>query len=320
MIRSLPRLSAQDAEPVLGLVRAATAEDGLSPLSEHVLLHLRHGGDVADVHYIADFQGALAGYAHLDATDAVQGPSIELAVHPRYRQMGVGRALVEAIVKDHPGRMRLWAHGESAGASQLADALGFTKSRVLLQMKRSLDLDLPRVTLPEGIVMRSFLPGLDDEPWLALNARAFANHPEQGQWTLDDLRARMAEPWFSPAGFLIAEEAASGLMVGFHWTKVHGAQPDPEDHSQESPGLDNSHKEPHGHAHDELGEVYVVGVDPSWEGRGLGRAITVAGLVHLRSLGLQQAMLYVDATNEAAISLYKSLGFEQSDTDVLYQL
>lgn len=311
VIRSLPRLTPADAEPVLGLVRASTAEDGLSPLSEHVMLHLRHGGDVADVHYVADVQGALAGYAHLDATDAVQGPSIELAVHPRFRRMGVGRALVQAIMADNPGRMRLWAHGESTGAAELARALGFTQARVLLQMRRSLGEPLPASPMPEGTVLRTFLPGLDDHAWLALNARAFAGHPEQGHWTMADLHARMAEPWFSATGFLIAEETATGAMVGFHWTKVHGDHPDGEgsghhDHERE-------------HEHDEIGEVYVVGIDPSWEGRGLGRALTVAGLVHLRSLGLEQAMLYVDATNEPAIGLYQGLGFTQSDTDVLYR-
>lgn len=308
VIRCLPRLSAAEAEPVLGLVRAATAEDGLSPLSEHVLLHLRHGGDTEDVHYVADLQGALAGYAHLDATDAVQGPSIELAVHPRFRRMGVGRALVRRILDDHPGRMRLWAHGESTGAAELARSLGFTQARVLLQMRRDLSDALPDATMPDGITLRSFLPGLDDDTWLALNGRAFAGHPEQGQWTIADLHARMAEPWFSPSGFLIAEETATGAMVGFHWTKVHG------EHAHDADPESDGH-----HDHDQIGEVYVVGVDPSWEGRGLGRSITIAGLVHLRSLGLAHAMLYVDATNAPAIGLYRSLGFTQSDMDVLYR-
>ena len=309
-IRCIPQLA--DSASVLDLVRAATAVDGLSPLSEHVLLHLRHGGDGDDIHYIADMQGALAGYAHLDTTDAVQGPSIELAVHPRFRRMGVGRALVRQIMADHPGRMRLWAHGESAGAAELARSLGFRQSRVLFQMRRSLLAPLPPFALPEGIVLRSFLPGLDDEAWLDLNARAFAGHPEQGHWTLADLRARLAEPWFSASGFLIAEEAATGRMVGFHWTKVHGRNVMP-------PGRADHHAHEDAHHHDEIGEVYVVGVDPAWGGRGLGRALTIAGLEHLRSLGLSQAMLYVDAENAPAIALYTALGFQRWDTDVLYR-
>ena len=179
-------------------------------------------------------------------------------------------------------------------------------------MRCSLVDPLPAIAMPDAVTLRTFLPGLDDEAWLALNARAFAGHPEQGQWTIADLRARMAEPWFSPTGFLIAEERATGEMVGFHWTKVHGA------HADEPADVDGHHEHAT-HDHDEIGEVYVVGVDPSWEGRGLGRALTVAGLQHLRSLGLAQAMLYVDATNTPAIGLYSSLGFAQSDTDVLYR-
>lgn len=316
-IRALSRLGDGEATAVLGLVRAVTTVDRMSPLSEHVLLHLRQGGDEADVHYIADMQGALAGYAHLDATDVVAGPIVELAVHPMFRRMGVGRALVQRVLEDHPGRMRLWAHGENAGANELAGSLGFTRARTLWQMRRSLLAPLDDVALPHGVNLRSFLPGLDDEAWLALNAKAFASLPDQGSWTQADLDARTAEPWFDPSGFLVAEDARTGAMVGFHWTKVHGGDPAHE-HEHGAPD-EHPHELADGHSHDAIGEVYVIGVDPSWSGRGLGRALTVAGLHHLRALGLDSVMLYVDSSNTNAIGLYESLGFARWDTDVLYR-
>src|SRR2546427_270767 len=122
-------------------------------------------------------------------------------------------------------------------------------------------------------------PSAHGDEWLKLNGRAFAKHPEQGGWTRYDLDLREREPWFDPAGFFIAER--DGRMTGFHWTKVHG------------PGL---------------GEVYVVGVDPDEQGSGLGRALTLAGLRHLRDLGVGQAMLYVDEDNVPAIRMYEGLG------------
>ena len=204
--------------------------------------------------------GEIAGYAHLDPTDPVAGPSAEVVVHPAHRGRGFGRMLVEAALEAAPEhRLRLWAHGDHPAARALAASLGFSEARRLEQWRRSLRVPLPDAPLPPGVRLRTFQPGADDEAWLALNAAAFADHPEQGSWTLRDLHARMAEAWFDPQGFLLAE-TEDGELAGFHWTKVHGGE---------------AHE--HGHGHEAIGEVYVVGVSPTQQGRGLGRALTRGG-------------------------------------------
>jgi mycothiol synthase len=316
----LRRLDDSDVTEVGVLIEQVTETDGIRPLSEHVMLHLRYGGDVDVRHILARLDGALVGYAHLDVTDQVAGPSAELAVAPRVRRQGVGHALVEHLLSESPdGRMRLWAHGEQSGAGPLAASLGFRRSRTLWQMRRSLYAALPDPVWPQGVRLRSFLPGLDDDAWVALNARAFVALPDQGSWTIEDLHARMREPWFDPAGFLLAVETRldGERILGFHWTKVHGA--DAHQHGHVHTHDDQPHSHEPGtadHAHEPMGEVYVVGIDPSEQGRGLGRALTLAGLQHLRARGLPDAMLYVDAVNTAAISLYESLGFTRWDVDV----
>ena len=308
-IEVLGPLDADEVRAVSSVVEAATELDGVRPLSEHVVLHLRYGGDER-VRNVLAWQGdELLAYAHLDVTDEVAGPSAELVVHPSDRRQGLGRVLLELLVAESPdGRLRLWAHGEHAGASALAAAAGFHRSRSLWQMRRSLYAPLPAADLPAGVTLRTFEPGRDDETWVRLNAVAFRGHPEQGSWTVDDLRRRLREPWFDPAGFFLAERAERAVgavgadqLVGFHWTKVHGG-----DHH------------PHPHGHDPIGEVYVVGVHPDERGTGLGRALTLTGLRHLRQLGLPDAMLYVDADNAAAIRLYTALGFTRWVTDVMF--
>jgi mycothiol synthase len=302
------QLTPDEVREVLGLAQAAGDTDGAYPLSEHVVLHLRHGGDAPAVHLLArDTDGALAGYAHLDTTDKVEGAAAELVVHPLRRRRGLGRALVRAAMEvtdetDPRGRLRLWAHGDHPSAGALALGLGFVRARVLLQMRRSLYAPLHEPHLPEGVALRPFRMGADDEAWVALNARAFADHPDQGRWTLHDLHVRMAEPWFDPAGFLLAVAEADGRLLGFHWTKVHGAR----GHRQE-------------HPHEPIGEVYVLGVDPAAHRTGLGSALTVAGLRYLRGRGLDQAMLYVDESNARAVALYTRLGFARWSTDVSYR-
>src|SRR5919202_2593215 len=221
------RLPADVVAEVEALVLAATNADGVQPLSEHVWLHLRHGGEGPDVNLLlrrtpAEGHGLLVGYAHLDPTDPVAGPSAETVVHPAYRGRGYGRLLVQTALDAAPGhQLRLWSHGDHPAARALARSMGFSEVRRLEQWRRSLRVPLPAAPLPPGIRIRTFRPGADDDAWLALNAAAFAHHPEQGSWMLRDLHARMAEDWFDPEGFLLAE-AQDGELVGFHWTKVHG--------------------------------------------------------------------------------------------------
>ncbi|GAA2170525.1 mycothiol synthase [Actinomadura napierensis] len=267
------------------LVEAAAAADGVAPLSEHALLALRAGrGGV-----VVRDGDAVVGYAHLDPATDDEPAAGELVVHPEYRRRGHGRALLRALRERAGGPLRVWAHGDLPAAAGLAASEGMDRVRALFQMRRPAEGPLPEPAIAEGVRLRVFEPGRDEEAWLRVNARAFADHPEQGAWTIDDVREREAEDWFDPSGFFLAERG--GELAGFHWTKTH-------------PGG--------------IGEVYVVGVDPDAQGLGLGRALTLAGLHHLRDSGLGQFMLYVDESNTAAVRLYESLGFTRYAVDVMY--
>jgi len=307
-------LPADQAAAVLALVQRAADEDGVSPLSEHVMLHLRYGGDPRARNLLLWRKGAVAGYAHLDPTDPVEGPAGEMVIDPPLRRQGLGLILGRAMA-DEAGQagLRLWAHGELPAAARMAAAAGFSRARALWQMRRSLQARIGRPQVAEGIRIRTFVPGQDEDAWVRLNHRAFSRHPEQGAWTIQDLQMREREPWFDPDGFFLAER--DGTLAGFHWTKIHGVRPGP----QPADGA-AAHAERSGHGHEAIGEVYVVGVDPDERGTGLGRALTLVGLRYLRAQGLSQVMLYVDETNSAAIGLYESLGFTHWDTDVMYSL
>lgn len=309
------RLGPADVQDVLGLVARAADADGVAPLSEHVLLHLRSGGQEPGRHLLLrDPAGAVVGYAHLDPTDPVEGSSAEVVVDPAHRRRGHGRVLVGALLDLAASlgddRLRLWAHGESPDAGALAAAMGFDRVRELWQMRRSLYAALPRPEVPDGVRLRTFRPG-DEDALLAVNAAAFADHPEQGRWTRADVDARVAEDWFDPEGVFLAERAdggeADGELLAFHWTKVHGAT----QHRHDDGGSP--------HAHPPIGEVYVVGVGPAAQGRGLGRLVTLVGLRYLRGRGVDQAMLYVDADNAAAVRTYTALGFSRWDVDVQFR-
>lgn len=291
------------AAEVRTLALEATATDGVAPLSEQPLLRLTSAAPAAHLLTRAP-DGALVGYAQLDLGEPGSA-SAELAVAPGARGRGVGRGLLDSArslaAHDRSGdpagrRFSVWAHGDLPAARALAASAGLRVVRELWRMR--LDLTQLRADgappLPHGVVVRAFVPGQDEEAWRQGNARTFAHHPEQGRITRQDLEARMAEPWFDPAGFLLAER--DGVLLGSVWTKVHPAD-----------GAD----EP-------VGEIYVVGVDPDAQGLGLGGALTRLGLEYLARRGLHKAILYTEADNEIAIRAYTRAGFGRAGVDVQF--
>ncbi|PJE97468.1 mycothiol synthase [Streptomyces carminius] len=291
-------VSAEVVRNAQALIDAAAAADGQSAVSEQGRLQLRGGRRPGVRHLLLWEQGELVGYGQLEDTDPVEAPAGELVVHPDHRRKGYGHELGRALLQASDRRLRVWAHGGHPAARHLARMLGLTLFRELRQMRRPLagGPELPEPVLPEGVRLRTFVPGRDDAAWLAANAAAFAHHPEQGGMTGRDLDDRKAEPWFDPKGFFLAVrgEGEDERIAGFHWTKVHSAE--------------------------QLGEVYVVGVVPGAQGGGLGRALTLAGLRYLeRDRGLPTAMLYVDADNKAAVTVYERLGFQVHEVDLMYR-
>jgi mycothiol synthase len=294
---------------------AASADaDGADPLSEHAVLLLRRAEDATTAHLLLRSDGAagaLIGYANIDKA-APDGPTAELTVHPMFRRRGLGGLLLDATLAETAGeRLQLWAHGDHPSASALALTRGLRRHRTLFQMRRMLTAPasgppalpdpIPAPVLAPGVRLRAFRPGDDDEAWLALNAVAFARLPDQGGWTMDDLRARMSEPWFDPEGFLLAERVDDGTLLGFHWTKIHAG----------TAGRRGARSRA-------MGEVYVLGTAPAAAGTGLGTALTAAGLAHLRGRGIDQVMLYVDEANPRAVALYARLGFTHWTTHTCF--
>lgn len=284
------------AEDVRTLLLAARATDGWPSITTTGPLPGEFAGGRHLLGYVGD---ELVGYAHLDTDgDAFGRQVVELIVHPEHRNQGHGAALFDTALKAASGTLRVWSHTDHPDAAKLADRAGFIRVRELLIMGAAAsDLRLTEPQLPDHVRLRTFQPGRDERAVIEVNARAFSWHPEQGAMTLDDLTAAEQEDWFDAAGFFLAERA--GELLGFHWTKVHPRGPEPG-------------AEP-------TGEVYVVGVDPDAQGTGLGTALTIAGLAHLREQGLPKVILYVEGDNPAAIAVYRKLGFETESTAVQYE-
>lgn len=259
------------------LIARAKQADGQPPFSDQSLVELRTGA--RELIAIDETAAALAS-PH----------EAELVVDPDARGRGLGTALVETLLARSPGELLVWAHGDHPAARALAATFGFERVRTLLHLRR----ELPTLALSDGEngakvgSSGTFRPGADEDEWLRLNARAFADHPEQGRVTRADLDELMREPWFDPGDFLVLRDGDT--MVGYCWLKIEG----------------------------DTGEFYVVGIDPDRQGEGLGRRLAEAGLTRMRERGIHSAHLYVEAESTAAVALYRSLGFTEDTIDVQY--
>jgi mycothiol synthase len=283
------------SEEVVALLARAGAADGTAPLSEQAIKAIDASGDY--VHLVATEDDRIIGYAGISPATSGGPAMAEAVVDPEYRGRGAGRRLVERALAEGGTDTRIWAHGNLAPAKAVAAALDLTVARELLQMRRPLSApELPDVVVPPGISLRTYRGHQDDAELLRVNNAAFSWHPEQGGWTEKDIADRRNEAWFDPAGVFLAFEEGTDTLLGFHWTKVHPAE-----------GSD-----------DEIGEVYVVGIDPQSQGRGLGRVLTLAGLHYLRARELGAVLLYVEADNAAAVHTYERLGFTRFHVDAAY--
>lgn len=292
------QLSESDRLDVAAVFDAAAAHDGTAPVGDQVLRALPHD---QTRHLVAEHDGVIVGYLDL-APGTDDAPAMaEVAVTPAARRRGIGSELIRTGLAAGGEGTRVWAHGNLEPAQAAAAALDLVAVRELLQMRRPLR-DLPSVEPRDDVSVRTYAGTDDDAELLRVNNAAFSWHPEQGGWTEADLADRRGEDWFEPAGLFLAFDAKTDELLGFHWTKVHGLAPG---------------EVVHGPA---LGEVYVVGVDPAAQGRGLGSTLTLVGLHHLaRRLGPDSTVtLYVEGDNSAAIKTYERLGFAVYAADVAY--
>jgi mycothiol synthase len=285
---------------IAALVTRAEEADGHPALAEpQRAVAARRDLGVQGALAVLGYEGnALVGCAFI--TPAPDGATaVHVAVDPAHRG-GTGpkikTELIRTAIERAPASasVRLWLMQATDEDDAEAARLGFHPERDLLEMRVPLPLAPQVVARARPVVTRPFEPGRDDEAWLAVNNAAFADHPEQGGWTLEDLHARTAAEGFDPEGFLMADSEDGSGLIGSCWTKIH---------HDSSPVM---------------GEIYVISVNPARHSEGWGRALTVAGLEWISRQGITVGMLYTTASNTAAVKLYLSLGFTIHHVDRSY--
>jgi mycothiol synthase len=282
-------MDADGQHEVNTLLTDAWRADGARPLNDHLWLDLREGGREGFAGIIARDESHNHALAYCQVSRGNESWSLDLVIHPHHRYdtheiaPGLLEAALDVVAREGGGHVHWWVFEPNNLHRQLADAAGLTQGRRLIQLRRALPLEQTLLDEVGEFDTSSFVVGSDEDEWLAVNNAAFRNHPEQGGWTRTTIEAREREAWFDADGFRIHRD--NGVITAFCWTKVHPDSDPP------------------------MNEIYVIAVHPDHAGRGLGRKMAIAGLASMTALTTPVAMLYVDADNAAALSLYSALGF-----------
>jgi mycothiol synthase len=344
----------ESLEQVQALLQHAIDHDGTSAIGEHIYLKLRAGQlplkeglakpeetalailaytenllpNREELPECAEDKRLLLGYLQFIVQPNQNPPRLmcEILVHPHFRRHGVGRKLINQALRiareNQIHRIDIWAyhHKPHTTSDTFSSAMGAKPERVLYNMRRPANLPLPEISMPEGVKVRSFVPGKDDGRWLALNSLVFAHHPENGSWTTEDLHLRFKQSWFNPQDFLVLEDE-SGKLIGWHWTKITPDRYNDLHISPEQVSVANLKLSPPSIVRPgSLGEIYIVGLHPAYHGKGLGKTLTLLGMHHLVKRGCSTLTLYVDETNRVAVKVYHALGFTIHHEDVSYRI
>mgnify|MGYP000863705677 CR=1 FL=1 len=273
------------------ILEEATHHDGTPPVSDQALL--------------AVAQGRRRLVEQGDAIGIIGEGEVELVVRPTARGKGIGQALLHTLLsnEDLTTELRAWAHGENPPATALLRSAGFEPVRELLRLaldpamlEQAIGAARP---LPDGFEVRAYTPdaGAQADDWVRVNAAAFANHPEQGQMTRADFDALTREPWFAADDLRLAYSTNGehrGDLAGFTWVKTVR-----EGDTTET-------------------ELYVLGVDPTFSGIGLGAALLGETLRRMAKHHPERITLYVDGDNTNAVALYARAGFAVEQRSMQY--
>lgn len=208
-------------------------------------------------------------------------------VEPDARRQGIGAALVEAMeaaLESTPdGPLILFPPHGNEGAIAFLEALGFAYDHSFWRFGLDPDRAIPLPSLPADITLSGYT-GDDILPYIDLINTSFADHPTPLRVTLEQIEHVHGKDNFDPAAIAILRDPAD-TMIGFCTT-----------------GIDRETDPPTGH-------INLVGVLRDYRGRGLGRWLLLWGIERLRSKGITTIELSVDAENENAVGLYRSVGF-----------
>ena len=213
-----------------------------------------------------------------------------------YRGRGIGRALLSAATDRAravgASVLHVQVPSDSKAGRCLLESAGFKGVRTYWRMTWYGD-KVPAPGLASGFGLRSFRTGLDEEALTDLQNAAFGDSWGFCPNTVDEIRARLRFKTNHPDGIILATDGPR--LAAYNWTQR---------------ALSGSVS---------TGWISMTGVHPDYRGRGLGKAIVLAGMEVLTGKGVRSIELEIDEQNARAREIYCSVGFRKSGEMLWYE-
>ncbi len=239
---------------------------------------------------VAELEGGrIAGYADLGEQDERRRFWIDLRVPPGPHAEEIASGLLDALEAlaassaAEGATIRASVYSEYELAARLLAARGYEVFRYSFRMQIDFDGELPEPRWPEGVSVRTFVPGRDDEAVYEAQDDAFADHFEATRQPYESWRQWAFNESFDPSLWLLAEVGAE--IVGVCLCRAESG------------------------AGGELGWVDSLGVRRPWRRRGVARALLLRSFAEFHARGKRGVALGVDGMNTTgAVRLYERVG------------
>jgi mycothiol synthase len=303
-----------DYEALIELMTEANTTDGVDylPTVESLRTDHEHGGEFdprRDL-VLAEVDGVLVAAAQTSVRtrEGIGVHYVDGWVRPAWRRRGLGRALLHwtekraadvARVDGRPPDRALtsWPDEDQVGATALYASEGYAIVRYGFLMLRDLAEPIPDRAMPTGLEIRPVVESDHRRIWDA-DVEAFRDHWDAAEPTESDFASWFAAPDIDTSLWRVAwdgDEVAGSVM-----TFVYPNEND-------LLGL-------------RRGWLDHVSIRRPWRRRGLASALIVDALRGLRTAGMAEAALGVDAENPTgALHVYEALGFRRARTGVAYR-
>ncbi len=241
--------------------------------------------------FIEERGGSIIGYAGVFLEPAINRAILDCMIHPLHRKKGVATELILRAIQHAREAdsqvVQVYIPKINLPARNLASRLDFKYIRHFYGLK----LDPQKIRLPDvepsAYVIRS-LEADEAAKLTYIQNRAFADSWGFNPNTPGEIAYRINLSSCSPENIMMAY--LNHQPIGYCWTRIM---------MEENPEADEM-----------KGEIHMLGVDPDFRKRGIGRNVLLAGLSHLKSKGVSIVELTADGEEQVALGLYESVGFK----------
>jgi mycothiol synthase len=242
----------------------------------------------------------IIGYTDVLPELILKKVNIDCWIYPKHRRKGLATGLINKAINRarELGVKAVQANimEDNAAAEEVLLKMGFKFVRRFNLLRLDME-ELSQEDLDKATRNCRYLAEGEQDKLTDIQNLTFSGHWGYNPNTIEEIVHQTGYSGFSPEDVALAY--SGDRVIGYCWTAV-------------SDELETDNK-------NHTGLINMIGTDPHYRGRGVGRKLLLAGLARLKKGGLRVAVLSVDSENRTAGNLYRSVGFEKWKSTLWYE-